>query len=111
MNAETATQPPRPANAPVNMAPTPKNRFRMSGTRISDHRKLIENPAFEGSVDYAMAEYQMILAMDTSHNPSQAAYNGLKACGAQEFLDVLKRLSEQPIMPRVVQPANLNHQV
>ena len=104
--APTTERPPVP-----NFAPTPKARYRMSGTRISEHRALLELPAFEKAIDAALAEYEAQIAQNTTQNPNLAATNGFKSAGVHEFLYTLRTLSEQSKIIRTIPNDNLTHGV
>ena len=93
--------------------PTPKSRFIESSQNISSHRKLVDDPAFQRSLDYAMLEFANTLAR-TSIEPQDISLGaaGLKLRGAQEFLHIFRNLSEQPKdLPKIARLDNLNHAV
>lgn len=91
--------------------PTPKDRFQSSDVRISDHRKMVASEQFERACDFAMLEYGMRLRAGLDEDSPQSIMNaGLKAAGAQEFLLILRNLSEKPIAPATLSIAkNLDH--
>ncbi len=94
-----------------NLNPSPKTRFRASGLNISEHRTLVESNAFQRACDFALLEYQAQIALTLSENPNLATVGGLKITGAQEFVMILRTISE---MPRIVsrQPVqNLDHKI
>lgn len=101
-----ATLPSRP-----NLNPPPKHRFQESADNISKHREMVESRTFERAIDFALMQYQLLLAAETQRNPGAAAFSGLKATGAVEFVDVLKNLSEMPPIIRNDPPSNLDHKV
>ena len=89
---------------------TPKDRFRQSDTRISNHRKMVEADVFERSSDAALLQYlSMISSGVRDGNTAMAA--GFRLQGAFELMHTLKNISEEP--PRMQMepaPQNLNHQ-
>ena len=74
---------------------TPKARFIASGTRISDHRRMVGSDIFAASTDAAMLEYTAQLSR-YAIEASAGMVVGLKTAGAQEFLAILKTLAETP---------------
>lgn len=92
-----------------NLAPTPKFRFRESPNNISEHRTMIESRPFQRAIDFALLNYQLAVAQTVTDNPQNAAYAGLKMAGVQEFLFMLKTLSEEPRIVRTVKEENLDH--
>lgn len=70
---------------------------------------MIEGTAFQLAADFAMLEYSARMAMMVSENPQLASVAGFKLTGAQEFLQTLRLMSEQPRV--VAQPVigNLDH--
>jgi hypothetical protein len=90
--------------------PTPKTRFLESGLRISEHRKMVDSPAFQAGADSALLEYSALLSTQSVDGQGAAA-NHFKLRGAQEFLQVLRNLSETPPQiipvktPSLIQPS------
>lgn len=70
---------------------------------------MVQTSVFERSLDYALLEYQSLVAVQVSENPSNAAFAGLKLTGAQEFVQTLKLLSEQPRLAGRPLVQNLDH--
>ena len=102
---------PNPTSPRPITSPSPKQLFLQSVDNISKHRDMLENRVFERAVDYALMQYQLQLSAWTTENPQNAAYAGLKMCGAQEFLHTLRTLSEVPALPTPPANQNLNHTV
>ena len=88
--------------------PTPKNRFLDSGDNISKHRKMVDQPEFQRACDFAMLQYTAGLTNEIKDINSATAC-GLQLLGAQQFLLVLRNLSEVPKAPTNIVPAGLNH--
>ncbi len=88
-----------------NVNPSPKSRFQESKDNVQKHRDMLQTREFERAIDYALAEYQRIMAqgpMDSSPNLALAGH--YKQMGAVEFVHVLKTLAEPPpaISPRII---------
>jgi len=91
--------------------PTPKARFQSSGVHVSDHRKLVDSPEFIQGADFAMLEYQRLLAMRSTDQYSAMA-TGLKLQGALEFLQQLRMLAEpEAQLAKQALVPSLNHRV
>lgn len=95
--------PPRAASNP-----SPKQKFLELGSNIELHRKLVDRPEFEYAIDTALLEFQRVLC-EQRGDMSVAAANHLKICGAQEFIHVLRNLSELPQMAPIEKISNLRH--
>lgn len=78
--------------------PTPKVRFQSDDRRLKAHLGLLERSDLQVSLDYALMEYQNILASG-SGSLNDAAANHFKIAGVVEFLGVFKRLAEQKAAP------------
>jgi hypothetical protein len=90
--------------------PPPKKRFQESEQRIKDHRDLVQSPAFEQALDFALLQYQSQLAQVDLQNFNLAASCHLRMLGAQEFVQVLRNLAESiQLQPRVKLDEQLNH--
>jgi hypothetical protein len=96
--------------------PTPKARFQGSTNNITAHRKMVELPEFDRGIDFAKLQYLQYLT-DTA--PADLmSQNYLAACaacfqrvmGMNEFVSVLRNLSETPTLPPKVGSDNLTHQ-
>ena len=87
---------------PVIINPSPKQFFRSSGTKISNHRKVMESPVLKESIDAALLQYQFLLAGATQDSNGAAA-GMFKLKGALEVIDVLYKLSEAPARPVIVE--------
>jgi hypothetical protein len=90
----TAPNPSRSVN------PTPKARFQLSAQNISAHRELVDKREFERASDFALLQFQAELC-DKENNPTIV---GLKIAGAQEFLKVLRALSENEVLKIAPRP-------
>ncbi len=89
--------------------PTPKSRFQGSSVYVSDHRHLVDTPAFVRAADAAMLEYQRRLVAQTS-GQYEAMATGLKLQGALEFLQQLRMLAEPEAKGQTPLPVpSLNH--
>lgn len=88
--------------------PTPKSRFQSVTTNVSQHRDMVGGAAFQRAADYAMLEYQALLA-DRTNDAQTAVAAGMKLQGALEFLTQFRLLAETPtVAPRVVPRDNLD---
>jgi len=85
------------ATAPV-FNPTPKARFQSDDRRLKAHLTLLERGDLQISLDYALMEYQNILA-NGSGNLNDAAANHFKMTGVIEFLNVFRKLAQQQAAP------------
>lgn len=87
--------------------PSPRARFQSIANNITQHRSLIEQPAFDRGADAALLEYAAALSRSNS-NGNEAMASGFKLQGAMEFLMMFKTIAEQaPIMSRPKDPDNL----
>lgn len=59
-------------------------------------------------MDFALAEYQRHLAVETV-DFNHAAKNHFRMTGALEFLQILRNLSEEATLPKRVDADNLDH--
>lgn len=100
-----------PASNKPNLNPMPGDRFRDSPNSISEHRAMVESRPFQRAVDFAMLEYQAVLAREVQSAPTMAAGQGFKLCGVYEFIAVLKTISETPAIIRPVITGNLDHSI
>lgn len=79
--------------------PSPKTRFQQSGNNVSEHRKLIDLPAFQRGVDMALLQYQATVA-EQVRDGNSAASAGLRLLGVHEFLTTFRLLSEPAEIPK-----------
>lgn len=93
---------------PPNLNPSPKTRFRESGDNISKHKALLEMREFDRAIDYAFMQYQADLAARCA-DANGAMAMGLKLCGAHEFVQTLRTLTEVAKVLPVPQDDNLRH--
>ncbi len=78
--------------------PSPKAQFTALKANVESHRKLLDQPQFDMSIHYALLEYMRVLCEQRT-DMSGAAANQFKLIGAQEFVHVLRNLSETVRMP------------
>jgi len=91
--------------------PSPKARFQSSGSQVSNHRQLVDSQPFIQGADFAMLEYQRLLAMRSTDQYSAMA-TGLKLQGALEFLQQLRMLAEpEAKLEKSSLVPSLNHRV
>lgn len=89
--------------------PSPKTKFISHENNVKNHRALLDRPEFDRAVDVGLLEYQRVLC-ETRGDMSMAAANHYKLAGAQEFVHVLRNLSETPKPPAAPATGNLQHQ-
>lgn len=87
---------------------TPKARFLESGDNITKHRKMVDSGEFQRACDFAMLQYTGGISGEITDGTTAMAV-GLKLLGAQQFLQVLRNLSEAPKAPSNIVPVGLNH--
>lgn len=88
--------------------PSPKARYIESGSNVSSHRKMVDQPEFTRACDFAMLQYVAGLTGSITDTGSATSV-GLQILGAQQFLSVLRNLSEVPKAPTNIVTPNLNH--
>lgn len=94
----------------ANVNPTPRARFQDSKDNVSKHRDLIASREFERAIDFALAEYQRIMAAGpVDSNPQLALAGHYKQMGAVEFVHVLRNLAEPPPLPPTRVSDQLDH--
>jgi len=76
--------------------PTPRQQFQESPDNISKHRALIELPQFARATHMALLQYQRQLTDSPPADMGGAAGAYLRILGAQEFVNILLNLGEQP---------------
>lgn len=74
----------------------PRDRFQLSGTKLSAHRDLITREDFRLAIDTALLQYQVELAANCKDQYSAMAM-GLRLLGANEFVSVLRKLADKPV--------------
>lgn len=80
--------------------PSPRLRFQSGNGNIAAHHNLIELPAFDRGIDFAMLQYSSDLSESGQNQDNMKAMaNGYKLQGAKEFLSLLKTLAEVPQFP------------
>ena len=95
--ASTTTQPVHSENI------SPRTRFQMSGTKLSNHRDLITREDFRNAIDTALLEYQSQLSLKCTDQYA-AMRNGLCILGANEFVAVLRKLADKDDVAPMVKP-------
>lgn len=90
--------------------PSPKTRFREQADNITRHRSLVEMREFNRALDFACLQYQ-IQAATVVQDANTALAFGYKMLGVQEFITVLKTLSEEATRPASPTDHNLDHKV
>lgn len=88
--------------------PSPKNRFRLTKGFVGEHRAMLESPAFDRALDFAMLQYQLQAGAQIQDTNGGLAY-GYKLLGVQEFVAVLRTLSEEVRIETAKNDENLNH--
>lgn len=91
---------------PPNTDPTPKTRFLALPDAVKHHRAMMEDRAFERGIDFALLQYQVELAGKCT-DANAAMRTGLCLLGAQEFVHILKTLSETSKLSQVARNDNL----
>ena len=82
--------------------PTPKQRFCSTTMAVSAHRTMVDSDAFTRGCDFAMLQYQLMVAGQIT-DANAAAAVGMKLQGAIEFMTVLRNLADSaPPAPRKV---------
>ena len=87
---------------------TPKQRFVKDKARTEAHRFIVSHAQFQDSIDQAMLEYQNQLLRSQPDNVL-AAGKAFALAGAQEFVAILKNLSEIPTAPKTAPTGMLDH--
>lgn len=94
--------------APFNPNRTPKQRFQEMSQWIGEHRQMVDSIPFTRAIDYAMLQFQQMVTSNIT-NGEGAGSAGLRMQGAQQFLDILRNLSEKPVPPVTRPDDNLKH--
>jgi hypothetical protein len=81
---------------PPTKNPTPKARFQESQDNVTRHLKMVDSSEFQRGIDFALLEYQKILALQCT-GANEAMSIGVKLCGTLEFIGVLKQLADPPV--------------
>jgi hypothetical protein len=99
--------PPKPA-PPYNPNKTPKQRFVEMSQWIGEHRQMVDSVAFTRGCDFAMLQFQADVTSNITDGTG-AGSAGLRMQGAQQFLQILRTLSETST-PSIRRPDdNLQH--
>lgn len=85
---------------------SPKQRFQLSGTKLSAHRDLISSEAFRVAIDVALLQYQNELAAKCT-DPNAAMRVGLCILGANELVTVMRQLGDTAVVKQVPVSDNL----
>lgn len=89
--------------------PSPKAQFQEVSTNITKHRDMVGTNEFNRATNYALLEYQSMLAKGAS-TFNECASAHLKVTGALEFIQVMRNLGESftpTVAPRIAD--NLDH--
>lgn len=90
--------------------PQPKVRYQQFKDAVEHHRTLVANEVFTRAIDFALLQYQNALTTTMTPNFDGAAGAGMRLLGAQEFVTILRNLSETPTPAAKVTPSpNLDH--
>lgn len=73
---------------------SPKARFQLSDQSISKHRDMLQSGEFQRAIDFAVLQYNFELAQKPQDQVS-AMRIGWSITAVQEFVDLLKRISEK----------------
>jgi len=97
----------------MNINLTPKGRFLETPTNLGPHRKMVDSPEFIRATEIAMLQFQLAITQSgVDQKEMSLGPAGLKVLGAQEFLSILKNLSETPkAPPTILRADNLNHAI
>lgn len=82
------------APKPITVFSTPRERFLAKLPSFKGHRSFVDSDLFIASMDAVKLEYARRLSNNT--DLSNAAANGLKLKGAQEFCDLFMTFTEEP---------------
>ena len=93
--------------APPSFNPSPKQRFREHANNITLHKDLIAMPEFERAIDFAMLEFNRKVSAEIKDTNSALAA-GYKLQAVNEFIEVLRTLTEQRTPSQVVVNDNLS---
>ena len=90
---------------------SPRQAFILSAGNIKQHRALVENPFFIHVMDVALSEMtRAIVQLNGEHNLNSQGLEQAHAAsfqliaGAQNFREVILRLSDPPKQPQAKQP-------
>ena len=94
--------------APYNPNKTPKQRFLEMSQWIGEHRQMVDGQAFTRACDFAMLQFQKDITAPITDGTG-AGSAGLRLQGAQQFLQILRNLSEAPTATVSRPDDNLKH--
>lgn len=89
--------------------PSPKARFLESADNISKHRSMVDSKEFQRACDFAMLQFSASVCQEIQDGNTAMAV-GMKLLGANQFMQVLRNLSEVPKGPTNIITPRLNHQ-
>ena len=80
---------------------TPRGRFISASSNIAAHRRIIDNPDFQRSIDVALLEHTRAIVSLSGELSDAGAVQAAAACfhlisGAHQFVEVFQRLAETP---------------
>jgi hypothetical protein len=93
---------------PFNPNKSPKQRFIDMGLWVTDHRVMVDSQAFTRACDFAMLQFQRVVTANVVDGNGAGAA-GLRIQGAQQFLEIMRNLSETPQIPTTRNDDNLKH--
>ncbi len=92
--------------------PSPKERYLGSRKNAGgDHQHLVDSPVFIQGTDAAMLEYAHRLTLGSMPDVNSAMARHFSLLGAEQYLEVLKTLADQPLKIERLQTPNLNHSI
>lgn len=96
------------ATTPAPRVSTPRGRFIQVPSNLSSHRRILDNPDFQKSVDVALLEYTRAIVSLSGELDSAGAQQAAAACfhlisGAHQFLEVFNRLADPAVPPSAPQ--------
>ena len=104
--AAPATQ--KPILPPFNPNKSPKQRFTEISQWVGEHRQMVDSLAFTRACDMAMLQFQQTVT-SSINDANGAGAAGLKMQGAQQFLTILRTISETSTPSSARPDDNLKH--
>ena len=89
----------------LSINPTPKQEFLFDAASVKGHSTLIDAPAFQKAIKTALAQYVRVMcniAPDKMDSPAQLQASAMcfqRIQGANDFVDTLLKLGQQPQSP------------
>lgn len=85
------------------ITPSPKKRFTDYKAYVDAHRELMQKPEVQRAFDFALMQMFHELS-DASTDGNSAAQNQFKLIGAKMFINTVKTLAEQQVIPKRLPP-------